>query len=91
MPLIRLLWMGGFDYERNREMHHGTIMELDMDRQFGRVLGDDGMTTPFFADAVINGGFGQLYMNQRVSYEKELIFPMQKSARNMRATRIRPL
>ena len=72
-------------------MHHGTIMELDMDRQFGRVLGDDGMTTPFFADAVINGGFGQLYMNQRVSYEKELIFPMQKSARNMRATRIRPL
>ena len=91
MPLILLLWMGGFDYERNREMHHGTIMELDMDRQFGRVLGDDGMTAPFFADAVINGGFGQLYMNQRVSYEKELIFPMQKSARNMRATRIRPL
>jgi hypothetical protein len=83
--------MGGFDIERNKEMHYGTIVEMDMDRQFGRVLGDDGMTVPFFSESVVNGGFERLYMNQRVSYEKELIFPMQKSARNMKATRIRPL
>ena len=91
MPLIRLLWMGGFGIERSMGMHHGTIVELDMERKFGRVLGDDGMTVPFYASSVIDGRFDHLYMSQRVSYEKELVFPLQKSARNMKAARIRPL